>query len=469
MSSDKSFIKRLNNRLDKLEAEILQLREENKQFREENKQFQEENKQLKKTVVKLENKLRVYEGPNSPSSQKPIFTKDKQSGKFGSKLRKKKGRKKGHKGTTMTLQPDREQNNYVEECDNCHDLIDKSHQKHIYSYNEIELPETIRVEVIQHNVFEGICDNCELIMVAEKQLKGTMIGPRLASFFSLLWYRGRTPLRGLSEILNALTNQELSPATINNCLRTVGDKMDNSVAIIKQNILDSKQVHIDETGYISNIDEREIDWIWSVSTPNEVFYEFKKGRSTDDLKEIWTKDPGKTIAIVDGWLAYNIFPQKQRCWAHILRESHDLAKRRGGLAVALDDELTLLFHDIKRYRELRPNARNPGIRQDALIRLEDLISTAETSNDDNTIKFVRKLKNASVDLLLAVDHPQLPLTNNHAERLLRPLVINRKIRGFVASERGKKSLANHATMFETWKLQKINPYEALLNILNAGS
>ncbi|MFV2014853.1 MAG: IS66 family transposase [Candidatus Heimdallarchaeota archaeon] len=464
MSNDERDLKKLKNRLDRLETE-------NNQFREENNQFKEEIKRLKKTVSQLEGKLRIYEGPNSPPSQKPVFMKKKSetSGKFGNKLRKKKGRKKGHKGSTLVLKPDREQNEFVDQCGNCNNLLDKSYQKHKYSYDEVEFPETVSIEVIRHNVFEGFCENCGESTVVEKQLKGTIFGPKLASFFSLLWYRGRTPLRGLSEILTALTNQEFSAATINNCLMTVGDKMNNPVIQVKADVLSCKQVHIDETGYISNIDDRELDWIWSVSTPNEVFYEFKKGRSTDDLKEVWTIDPGKTIAIVDGWLAYNIFPQKQRCWAHILRESHDLAKRRGGLAVVMDDELTLLFHSIKRYRELRPYGRNPVIKQESLFQLENIITTAEASDDEDTIKFVRKLKNASIDLLTAVDHPQVPLTNNHAERMLRPLVIHRKIRGFVASERGKKSLTNHATMFETWKLRKINPYKALLDILTFAS
>ncbi len=214
--------------------------------------FKEEIILLEKKVRSLENRLKIYEGQNNPSSQKPVFLKKESSesiNKHGTKIRRKKGRKKGHKGFTLVLTPDRIQNDFVDQCNNCH------------------------------------------------------------------------------------------------------EKMDNSVIKVKQEVLGSKLVHIDETGYVSNIDERELNWIWSASTPNEMIYEFKKGMSTDDLKELWTKDPGTTIAIVDGWLAYKIFPKIQRCWDHVFRESHDLARRRGGLAQALDDELTLLFHDIKRYRE----------------------------------------------------------------------------------------------------------------------
>ena len=55
---------------------------------------------------------------------------------------------------------------------------------------------------------------------------------------------------------------------------------------------------------------------------------------------------------------------------------------------------------------LRPGARNPVVKQQSMFQLENIITTAEASNDEDTIKFVRKLKNASVDLLTALDLPQ---------------------------------------------------------------
>ncbi|MCY3415105.1 MAG: hypothetical protein INQ03_25865, partial [Candidatus Heimdallarchaeota archaeon] len=49
------------------------------------------------------------------------------------------------------------------------------------------------------------------------------------------------------------------------------------------------------------------------------------------------------------------------------------------------------------------------------------------------------------------------------------LVILRKIRGFVASDRGKQTLERFATMFETWNLRGNNPYDEILRILSCGS
>jgi len=325
------------------------------------------------------------------------------------------------------------------------------------------------VNIETHHVYEADCHNCDATTTAEKQLKGTIFGPILASFFSLLWYKGRVPLRGISAIFTALTEYEFSASTINNCLLSVADQLEKPVDTIRNTVLNSPQVHIDETGYISNITGRDVGWIWSFGTENEVFYEFQESRATSELEEIWVHDPGGTVAIVDGWSAYNYFPIKQRCWAHILRESHDLAIRRGGVAVAVDERISLLFYKIKRFKELRPDSRNPIIWHDAVIELDEIISLISTDYNEDIRSFATKLANAKKDLLRALQLPDLPLTNNLAERCLRPLVIHRKIRGFVASERGKQTLTRHATMFETWNLRGDNPYDELLSILTTAS
>jgi hypothetical protein len=435
--------------------------------------LEKENTLLRKRVEELEKRLLHYEGPNSPSSAKPIYKKDPKSAKRSSgkaKKKSRKGRKKGHEGSTLVLQSDNEIHNYVSECSNCHEAVEQDAQRHIYSYQTVDLPEKISVDVTTHHVYETQCVGCDEFISSNKEtLQGTIFGPKLASFFSLLFYKGRVPLRGISAILSALTELEFSASTVGNCLMTVADQLESPVDEITTKVLSSDQVHIDETGYISNITERDIGWIWSFSTPDEVFYKFRDSRGSGELKEIWSQDPGGTIAIVDGWKAYNFFPFKQRCWAHILRESRDLAVRRGGVLVAADERISSLFHSINRFKLLRPDSRNPIIWHNALIELEEISELISSDLRKDVRAFATKLANAKHDLLRAVYTPELPLTNNHAERCLRPLVIHRKIRGFVASERGKQTLMRMATMFETWNLRGDNPYDELLMILTAGS
>ncbi len=59
------------------------------------KQLQQENQELKATITKLEKRLRMYENPHTPSSQRRF-----KGGSKGSTLRGKRGAPKGHRGAT---------------------------------------------------------------------------------------------------------------------------------------------------------------------------------------------------------------------------------------------------------------------------------------------------------------------------------------------------------------------------------
>jgi hypothetical protein len=79
------------------------------------------------------------------------------------------------------------------------------------------------------------------------------------------------------------------------------------------------------------------------------------------------------------------------------------------------------------------------------------------------------IENAKDHLLTALDYPELVLDNNLSERNLRKIVIHRKIRGYVASEHVIINLLTFATVFETWRMWKINPYDELEKILKQSA
>ena len=158
------------------------------------------------------------------------------------------------------------------------------------------------------------------------------------------------------------------------------------------------------------------------------------------------------IPVVDGWKPYSYFPVIQRCWSHILRVAEDVAKSCS-IGKKLSDQLHQLYHNIKRFRQLRPGKSSLKLKEIALNRINDMLAEAKGDTDDVICKKLRKfmitLENAKKDLLTAIEHPDLWLTNNTSERNLRKFVIHRKIRGFVASEKSKKALSNFATVFES--------------------
>ena len=70
--------------------------------------------------------------------------------------------------------------------------------------------------------------------------------------------------------------------------------------------------------------------------------------------------------------------------------------------------------------------------------------------------FITKLTNAKPNLFTGVIHPEIPLDNNHAERMIRKIVVHRKIIGCIRNEKGQNFIRNTLSAIQTWHLQGKN-------------
>jgi transposase len=61
----------------------------------------------------------------------------------------------------------------------------------------------------------------------------------------------------------------------------------------------------------------------------------------------------------------------------------------------------------------------------------------------------------------------IPLTNNAAERQIRPFVVYRKKSFFTWSDRGDRFLERLISLHLTWKQNGLNPFEQLSKLLAA--
>jgi len=68
------------------------------------------------------------------------------------------------------------------------------------------------------------------------------------------------------------------------------------------------------------------------------------------------------------------------------------------------------------------------------------------------------------ELFVFVHHPEVPPTNNAAERSLRHLVTSRKISGGTRSALGTATKMALASLFGTWSLRGLNPIIACRNL-----
>jgi len=84
---------------------------------------------------------------------------------------------------------------------------------------------------------------------------------------------------------------------------------------------------------------------------------------------------------------------------------------------------------------------------------------------DGMKELVNKVKNGKEFWFTCVLYPEVEPTNNRAERGLRKFVVIEKIIGCLRSEQGKRNMQVMLSVFQTWRLQGLNPYKELRAIV----
>lgn len=155
----------------------------------------------------------------------------------------------------------------------------------------------------------------------------------------------------------------------------------------------------------------------------------------------------------------------QYCWAHLLRDLDELVGQQPddaglrGWAAAV----RAIFADAQAATK-RPVADRPAARRTAQNALAQLCQPWLEPRVAQTTLCARILKHLE-SLFVFVSDPNVPPTNNAAERSLRHLVTIRKISGGSRSAQGTATRMRLATLFGTWRLQGVNPVEACHQLL----
>ena len=157
----------------------------------------------------------------------------------------------------------------------------------------------------------------------------------------------------------------------------------------------------------------------------------------------------------DGYPAYNVFHTRQRCWAHILRESEFIMydKKTNPTAAMLHHKLQELYHEAK----LEPPDISDVHHMELVCRARS-VAKAYVGLDD---AFSTRLGNAVPDLFTFIRYPGMEPTNNESERMLHKVVIHRKIRQKLVTVGGKIMFGTIMTCLLTWDKIGLNWFKKL--------
>ena len=423
--------------------------------------------ELQAVIARLEKRIVQLEGQAKPANSRRMPGL-KPNAKADRKPAPPKGPRKPrpHGFARARMTPTRQVEHVVEHCPDCGTQLSGGWTHR--TREVIELPQ-VPAEVTEHVYVARICPGCRRRCLPPTQLDGVVMGKQrlgvnLLSLIATLREEGRLPIRSVQWYLDTVHQLRLSVGAIVSAIHRTAQRAQPAVAGIVDRIRASPVVHADETGWRQS---GANGYVWTFSTPTERYF-LRRGRGKAVVDEALS-DAFSGVLVSDFYAAYHHYDgPKQRCWAHLLRDIHDLR------TLYPDDTPLAKWADavLELYRRARacthPQAKRRRTAQLALERR--LLALCQPFLDDPSAtqaKLCRRIERHIKELFVFVAEPAVPSDNNAAERSLRHLVISRKISGGTRSELGTDSKMTLASLFGTWRVQGFNPLTACRQLLRS--
>lgn len=243
-------------------------------------------------------------------------------------------------------------------------------------------------------------------------------------------------------------------------------------------ILKAKYLQADETTIKVQTSEKEgklhTGYFWAIhSPPNLVYYHYAQTRAAEVPLTLFEGFEG--YLQTDLYCGYNevFLPDKVTrlgCMAHVRRKLIDVqaAKHDGAnKLLKLIGELYKVEQAAKRLSPEECFTTRQSRSKEILAKLFDKAASIQLSllpqhPLHGAIEYMLKQK---AELTRYIDDANFQIDNNSIERQMRPIAVGRKNYLFTGSHDGAKVAALFYSLINTCKLNKVNPYEYLADIL----
>ena len=181
--------------------------------------------------------------------------------------------------------------------------------------------------------------------------------------------------------------------------------------------------------------------------------------------------PGTLICDFDA-VYHFIGANRQRCWAHLTRDIQELHETFAPAYPDLDPWIAALEQTYTHARDFvtnNPKAAKHTRRQMAISLGEYVNRLSEKwlhVRDHAAHAMCQRLRRHEDDLFQFVRQRGIALTNNRAERALRPLVIGHKISGGTRSPKGTQAHVLLHSLATTWAARGLSMLDSFRGLLS---
>jgi transposase len=387
---------------------------------------------LKEIIADLQSKngRSSKNSSKSPSSDSPEQRKKRKQKPRSSRH---KGGQPGHKKHERALLPEDqvdEIHHYFPDsqcrCGNKIEINEEPTCRH----QVFDLPE-VKYTVTEHQLFSGKCVSCGKTHSAHLPawVPSGQMGAGLISTILLLSGQFHLSMRQIQAYLNEQWTLNFSTGAISQAQGKALPWLGNIYRQIGDKARRSHVAHADETRHFRHTTQR---WLWAMVTPSLCFFMVHFSRGKKAANELLGSFKG--YLVTDHYAGYNDFPKERRqlCWAHLLRHFVDISERKGK-AGEIGQRLLFIAHLVFRTQHrLGSDPEKHQIYQRRMKRLrKSFQKTLERGSQlvvaDRTANQCRHLLKDEMMCWTFLKDSAIPLTNNLAERAIRPYVIWRKL------------------------------------------
>lgn len=463
----------------------------------------ETNKKLNEALVKIANYQEKYDIERTrrfiPKGEKlnsiiineteEIIKEEKKERKTnkGKKYNKKKFDYEKYVVETRVINPE-EKN-----CDVCGSTLVDVSEKVRYAVEVI--PSQIKVIKLIKKTKK--CPNCnkenkKLYYPLSDALGGSILTPSLASFIAYHKYELGIPFEHLASHITNSIGFEINKQNLANYMSKIALLLEPIFHKMKEDLLnnESKVIHSDETTLVISKPENETNrkksyvYVYTSSFYDSKqirIYEFHESRSIDITKD-WLVN-FKGVIVCDDFEGYNKLAKEntniklQKCWAHVRRRFVDILKnlnekeKRNSLSFKILNEIEKLFNLEKGYKKNKfvPSQIVEKRNKDFIEikeELYDLVFNCNPIPNSSFEKAINYTKDCWNDLFTLLNNGYVELSNNTAERAVKPFVIQRKVFQTSGSYAGARYTTILFSIIQTCKINNINVEKYLEYVLS---
>jgi len=349
-------------------------------------------------------------------------------------------------------------------------------------------------KVIEHVRPKLSCRACETIVQAplpSLPIERGRPGPGLLAHVIIAKYADALPLHRQS-VIYAREGVDLDRSTLADWVGSMAALARPLADAIGQHVCAGPVLHADDTTVPVLQPGRgrtRTGRLWAVvrdersfagSAPPAAFYRYSADRKAEHAEALLGSSRGFLHA--DGYAGfaslYEPDPRTEKarltevaCWAHVRRKIYDVHEATASpLAKGALERIAELFAIEQRINGCPPPQRLEVRQEEAvplLTAIEAFLRSAlgQISGKSTLAKAIRYALNRWPELIRYTTDGRLEMTNNAAERAIRPLVLGRKNYLFAGSDSGGHRAAAMYTIIESAKMCGLNPEAYLRDVL----